>query len=210
MAKEWLTAKHYYTAIQALLILSLSSPVHAESPAQVQGDCLSTCSLRQLISQRAPKEQLKLEKSAANHLDEVLSIPSELTQQRDKLLSIQLQDINFDGNADLSVTLNEPSDLNTFYWLFNPNQNQFEYCDLAPLLKIDILKKQLYFTSRATNSKVYQTTYYQLESNRLKAVSSERSEATAQSGIFKKSRYQIQNGQPKLVKVEFAYGPSGI
>ncbi|HET8707702.1 MAG TPA: hypothetical protein VFM46_15475 [Pseudomonadales bacterium] len=127
-----------------------------------------------------------------------------------KPLLVEKADLNFDGHADILVSETVSTNRAVHAWIFSPETQQFSYAGEAPPLKIDPLKKQLYTASKGADNGSFVTTIYKIQNGQLTPTLSEQAEPTQQNGIYKKTRYQIENGQAKLLKVEFAYGASGL
>ena len=211
MAKERLQNKIGLTILFSCAALSLTKNVSADEYRLDLEKCQANCTLTQQDKLKADSTDqfIRLKLSASNFQQEITA-PKDMLTKTDETLTVSLQDLNFDGQNDLVISSNK-SDQRLNYWLFDLNKNQFEYLGEYPTLKINKIKKQLYSIQHDNgNKQAYQAIYYQLIDGKLSPTTTEKSEATQQSGIFKKSHFQIKNGQPKLIKVEYAYGPSGI
>lgn len=140
-----------------------------------------------------------------------ITLPEKFKVENIEKIDLSAIDINFDGYSDILINASPAPTSDSHYWIFNPKLNQFEYTGEYPQLKIDAIKKQLYTIEHDPHdNRIYQKTYYQFKNGTLAQTSSEKHEATHQSGVYKKSEFQLENGPPKLIKVEYAYGPSGI
>jgi len=192
-----------YFSILLLFILVLPTPAtHAASIRIDSQQCATSC-------------DVALETAATADNDLVESIPQTINlalpgyfDAKEKA-HIRFIDLNFDGRKDLIITDLPTSGGQHHHWLYEPSSTAFRYIGHTPPLTVDPLKRQLYSTSKDPISHAFVTTFFQIEQGKIAAILTEKAEPTLQRGIYKKSRYQIENGHARLLKVEFAYGASG-
>ena len=124
-------------------------------------------------------------------------------------LFISAEDINFDGYNDLSFATSRGV-ANTYadYWVFDPRQGTFRYLGNYPIFKVDPQKGELSTYERGGDGgMIYKSTRYAVVNGAPTVVASEEQEKTELDGVYRKSVFQLRDGQLALVKRENVRAP---
>ena len=113
-------------------------------------------------------------------------------------------DINFDGYNDLYFATSRGV-ANTYadYWLFDPARGTLSYLGSYPIFKVDAPTRELSTYERGGDAgMIYTSKRYAFIDGKLTVIASEEQEKTAQDGVYRKSVFQLRDGQLALVKRE--------
>ena len=113
-------------------------------------------------------------------------------------------DINFDGYDDLYfATSRGVANAYADYWLLDPARGTFSYLGNYPIFKVDAQTRELSTYERGGDGgMIYTSKHYAFINGTLTVIASEEQEKTAQDGVYRKSVFQLRDGQLALVKRE--------
>jgi len=118
-------------------------------------------------------------------------------------------DLDQDGFLDLMLITNRGiANAYADYWLFEPTSGRYKYLGKFPVFRVNAESRRLLTYERGGEAGlIFESREYEFSDGRILLVKSEKQDATAHPGIFKKVTRERINGAMQIVRVEKVKAP---